>query len=162
MTTWHDFVSRGIPGRLEAARAGLNPTVIARMPSGFAVLGDSQFLPGYALLLADPLAPSLEDLDELGQTTFLRDMARLGRAIRAVTGCARVNYGIYGNTDPYLQAHVWARYDWEDAERRATPAWFYPPEVRFAPDALFDSARHADLLLQLRATLNEENGRSGR
>ncbi len=28
MTTWDSYKSRDIPGRLEAARAGLNPTVI--------------------------------------------------------------------------------------------------------------------------------------
>jgi hypothetical protein len=40
--------------RVDAAERGENPTVLRRMRSGFAVIGDSQFLPGYCLLLASP------------------------------------------------------------------------------------------------------------
>ena len=42
--------------RIQSARAGTNPTVIKRMQSGWAVLGDYQFLRGYSLLLSDPTA----------------------------------------------------------------------------------------------------------
>lgn len=44
------------------ARAGTNPYVICRMRSGWLVIGDVQPLPGYCLLLADPVVPSLNDL----------------------------------------------------------------------------------------------------
>ncbi len=43
--------------RVEMARAGTNPTVICRVPSGWMVLADEQFLRGYSLLLPDPLVP---------------------------------------------------------------------------------------------------------
>jgi hypothetical protein len=37
--------------------------VLAHLPTGFAVIGDSQFLPGYCLLLSDdPAADRLADL----------------------------------------------------------------------------------------------------
>ncbi|WP_420594969.1 HIT family protein [Deinococcus sp.] len=153
MTTWDEYIARGLPGRLEAARRGENPTVIARLESGWAVLGDSQLLPGYALLLADPEVESLEALAEAQQMTFLAEMTRLGRAIQAATGCQRVNYGIFGNYDPYLHAHIWARYAWEDEERRQHPVWLYAAEERFAPDALFDVQRHAELLERVRSLL---------
>ncbi len=45
--------------RVEMAQAGTNPTVLCRMPSGWAVLGDAQFMPGYCLLLPDPVVPDL-------------------------------------------------------------------------------------------------------
>jgi hypothetical protein len=67
--------------RVEAARAGTNPTVICRMPSGWAVLGDAQFLRGYSLLLADPVVADLNSLDEERRRLFLRDMAILGDAL---------------------------------------------------------------------------------
>ena len=50
--------------RISSARRGENPLVMARMPSGFAVIGDTQHLPGYSLLLlamAFPSAPPLGD-----------------------------------------------------------------------------------------------------
>lgn len=48
-----------IADRVELARRGTNDTVIGRLGSGWAVLGDVQFLPGYCLLLADPVVASL-------------------------------------------------------------------------------------------------------
>ena len=50
-----------IAERVALARGGRNPYVIARLPSGWAVMGDVQFLPGYCLLLADPVVPSIND-----------------------------------------------------------------------------------------------------
>ncbi len=39
--------------RIGSARAGTNPTVLARLPQSYAVIGDSQYLPGYCVLLVD-------------------------------------------------------------------------------------------------------------
>jgi diadenosine tetraphosphate (Ap4A) HIT family hydrolase len=154
--TWSEYKARGIPGRLEAAHQGLNPTVIARVPSGWAVLGDGQRLPGYSLILSDPLVPSLNDLSLEAQMVFLRDMALLGRAIEDVTDCARVNYGIYGNTDPYLHAHVFARYAWEEPERARHPVWrHYSLEELYADDVMFSFEKHAELRSKLEARLLE-------
>lgn len=54
--------------RVDAARSGGNPTVICRMPSGCAVLGDHKFLTGYSLLLPDPVVDHLTDLDDGGHS----------------------------------------------------------------------------------------------
>ena len=49
--------------RIGAALRGENPTVLARLPAGFAVMGDVQWLPGYCVLLTDdPTATRLSDL----------------------------------------------------------------------------------------------------
>ncbi|KJY33773.1 hypothetical protein VR46_33360, partial [Streptomyces sp. NRRL S-444] len=37
--------------RIGSAHRGENPTVLRRLDQGFAVIGDRQFLPGYAVLL---------------------------------------------------------------------------------------------------------------
>ncbi|BAU86544.1 hypothetical protein SLA_5675 [Streptomyces laurentii] len=39
--------------RIGSALRGENPTVLRRLDVGFAVIGDVQFLPGYAVLPAD-------------------------------------------------------------------------------------------------------------
>lgn len=49
--------------RIGAALRGENPTVLRRLGSGFAVLGDVQFLPGYSVLLVDE--PGIERLTDL-------------------------------------------------------------------------------------------------
>src|SRR5579872_4538565 len=53
-----------IEQRVELARRGENPYVICRMKSGWLVIGDVQSLPGYCLLLADPVVESLNALNE--------------------------------------------------------------------------------------------------
>lgn len=118
--------------RIGSALAGTNPTVIRRMPAGFAVMGDPQWLPGYCLLLTDdPNVQRLSDLPLTQQMGFLRSMAILARAVE--TACQetdsafrRVNIEILGNTDPFLHAHVWPRYDWEPPELVTGPVWLYP------------------------------------
>ena len=160
--TWPEFKARGIPGRLEAVYRGLNPTVIARVPSGWAVLGDGQRLPGYALILSDPLVPTLNDLPLEAQMVFLRDMVLLGQAVQDVTDCARVNYSIYGNSDPYLHAHVFARYAWEEPERARVPVWkSYPLDELNAEGVMFSLEKHGDLRSKLEVRLLELLRESG-
>lgn len=62
-----------ISDRVLLARNGANDTVICRMASGWAVMGDVQFLPGYCLLLPDPVVPSLNDLDTDARIAYLLD-----------------------------------------------------------------------------------------
>ncbi|MFI1991998.1 diadenosine tetraphosphate hydrolase [Actinoplanes sp. NPDC020271] len=130
--TWRD-------DRIGSARRGTNPTVIARLHTGFVALGDSQFLPGYCVLLTDdPTIGSLTDLPRTRRLAFLADMDLLGQAVATV--CARldpafrrINYQILGNLDEYLHAHVHARYTWEPADRSIGPVSHYPRELRDAP-----------------------------
>ena len=118
--------------RIGSAVRGENPTVLARLPRAFAVMGDVQWLPGYCVLLVDtPGVGRLSELSRADRLAFLGSMDRLGEAVE--TACRtrdpafrRVNLEILGNTDPYLHAHVWPRYDWEPAERVSHPVWLYP------------------------------------
>jgi diadenosine tetraphosphate (Ap4A) HIT family hydrolase len=133
--------------RVEAARAGANPTVISRMPSGWAVLGDVQFLRGYALLLADPVVADLNALDENRRGRFLQDMAILGDALLEVTGAYRINYEILGNSEAALHAHVFPRYLSEPEDLRKGPAWLYDKEFRLS--VKFDAERDKELMQRL-------------
>ena len=112
--------------RVEKARAGTNPAVICRVPSGWMVLRDTQFLRGYSLLLPDPVVPDLNALDKERRIEFLRDMTILGDALLEVTDAYRINYAILGNLDPALHAHVTPRYMTEPEEFRTGPVWNYP------------------------------------
>ncbi|MFF5026059.1 HIT family protein [Streptomyces collinus] len=118
--------------RIGAALRGENPTVLRRLDAGFAVIGDVQFLPGYSLLLADePGVQRLSALPRARRLSFLADMDRLGEAVeracrRLDPGFRRVNLEILGNTDPFLHAHIWPRFEWEPAEVVHKPVWLYP------------------------------------
>jgi diadenosine tetraphosphate (Ap4A) HIT family hydrolase len=125
--------------RVPAARRGENPMVLARMRSGWAVIGDTQFLPGYCLLLADDTsADHLSDLPRPERSQFLTDMGLLGEAVGAACNgldpsFRRVNYEILGNTDRGLHAHVFPRYGWEDDELLLGPVWHYPRDRWTSP-----------------------------
>jgi diadenosine tetraphosphate (Ap4A) HIT family hydrolase len=138
--------------RITAARAGENPTVICRVPSGWAVLADMQFLRGYCILLADPMVSSINDLDRQARSTFLQDMILVGDAVLEVTGAYRVNYVIACNTDPYLHAHIVPRYLSEPDEIRKGLPWSYPNEVLNGTP--FDASRDRELMQQLAAAIN--------
>ena len=98
-------MSTAIHRQVEAARAGTLPRVVARLPSGWAVLGDPQILPGYCLLLSGPVVTDLNALRGESRRRFLDDMARLGDAVLQETGAERINYEILGNVEPALHAH---------------------------------------------------------
>ncbi|MEV7197303.1 diadenosine tetraphosphate hydrolase [Streptomyces sp. NPDC093510] len=120
--------------RITSALRGENPTVMRRLRAGFAAIGDVQFLPGYSVLLADdPRVERLSDLPRTRRLEFLSDMDALGEAVeracrRLDPDFRRVNLEILGNTDGFLHAHVWPRFEWEPADLMRLPVWLYPRE----------------------------------
>ena len=135
--------------RVAACRAGSDPTAIARLGSGWAVMGDPQVTEGYCLLLPDPVVPHLNALPAAGQAAFLADMARLGQAVLELTGALRINYAMFGNLEPALHAHVFPRRaDEPESLRTAHPwAWDWSAARRF------DAVRDGALLTALRGRL---------
>jgi diadenosine tetraphosphate (Ap4A) HIT family hydrolase len=130
--------------RVEAARAGTNPTVVCRVPSGWVVMADIQYLPGYCLLLPDPVVPDLNTLKGKKRARFLQDMAITGDALLAVTGAYRINYEILGNTEPALHVHIIPRYMTEPEELRKIPVW--SNERQKLPLIKFDAERDKKLM----------------
>ena len=89
--------------RIGSAARSENPTVLAELQSGYAVIGDAQFLAD-----VDLLATAVE------------------RACRATDPAfRRVNIDILGNADPFVHAHIWPRYEWEASELVWRPVWLY-------------------------------------
>ena len=133
--------------QVEAARLGNVPTLICRVPSGWVVLCDMQYLSGYCILLPDPVVPSLNDLDLSGRAAYLCDMATVGDALMEVTGAYRINYAIFGNSDPALHAHIVPRYLSEPDHLRHGPPWAYGSEVMETQK--FDSGRDQELIQKI-------------
>ena len=120
------MTSNLIEKRVDLARCGENPYVIARLSSGWLVIGDVQPLPGYCLLLADPVVGSLNALSEADRIRYCLDVARVGDALLAVTGAYRINYETWGNAEPALHTHITPRYRHENfIKRRMAPGRAY-------------------------------------
>ena len=142
-------MSTAIHRRVAACRAGADPTLIARMPSGWAVMGDPQVLAGYCLLLPDPVVPHLNAMPATAQVAFLADLARLGQAVLDVTGAVRINYALFGNLEPALHGHVHPRYAEEPEALRTAHPWAYDWVVA----RRFDPVTDGPVLAALRARL---------
>lgn len=94
----------------------------------------------------------LSELPVRKRLAFLSDMDKLGEAVerackRLDPAFRRVNLEILGNTDPFLHAHVWPRFQWEPAELLGKPVWLYPRErwsdQRYALGPQHDTLREA-------------------
>jgi diadenosine tetraphosphate (Ap4A) HIT family hydrolase len=135
--------------RVNDARAGRDATVLGRCASGWAVFGHQQFVPGYLLLLPDPVVPDLNALTPERRAQFLLDMSKLGDALMRATSPVRINYAIFGNVEPALHAHVIPRYRTEPEALRTQHPWAY--DWNAAP--AFDAAAAAPLIKSLRVAL---------
>jgi diadenosine tetraphosphate (Ap4A) HIT family hydrolase len=134
-------VLTAIHHQVMAAREGRDPRVAAKLSSGWVVFGERQFVPGYVLLLPDPVVPSLNALGAQERGQFLLDMARLGDALLKVTQAQRINYALLGNLEPALHAHVIPRYADEPEALRTAHPWAYDWQA----GPLFDRTEQATL-----------------
>jgi diadenosine tetraphosphate (Ap4A) HIT family hydrolase len=136
--------------QVEAARSGTLDRVVARMQSGWAVLGDPQITRGYCLLLPDPVVTDLNALAGDNRRQFLEDMARLGDAVLLVTAAERINYEILGNVEAALHAHIIPRHTDEAPEQRKQPVWLHD----WSAAVPFDVDAHRQLRARIAAALD--------
>ncbi|MEL7244701.1 MAG: hypothetical protein AAGG00_10840 [Cyanobacteria bacterium P01_H01_bin.150] len=142
--------------RVEAARQGNNQTVICQMASGWAVLGDSQFIAGYCLLLPDPVVLDLNTLQGKQRQQFLNDMTILGDALLEVTQAYLINYEILGNTERALHAHIFPRYMSELENCRKFPVFVsYSREQRNSRP--FDYQRDKTLMKRIETAIRNRS-----
>jgi diadenosine tetraphosphate (Ap4A) HIT family hydrolase len=139
--------------RIALAREGKNKTVIARVSSGWVVLGDDQRLRGYCVLLADPIVDNLNELDEVQRKQFLWDMSAVGDALMSVLKPSIVNYSILGNIDRALHVHIHPRYnEEEEANRKNSPLVYWWKRMPVVP---FDLGRDKPLMDSIREELSK-------
>ncbi len=144
--------------RMGYALRGENPTMLARLRSGFVFLNDRQLLPGWCILSSYPKAADLHCLPFDKRQEFLADMGLVGEAIQAVTQPVRMNYSILGNTDNYLHAHIYPRYQWEEPARLRRPAWFYDGTPQWTDPQYELNESHVALAEDLARKIEELKG----
>ena len=133
-----------------AARRGDNARVIARLASGWLVIGETQPLPGYCILLADPIVAGPNAMSEADRARYALDMYRAGDALMDIAGAYRINYETLGNVDPALHTHIIPRFaDEPDDKRRERAAVAYD----WAAARPFDPATDGPFMARMRAWL---------
>ncbi|MGX7023801.1 HIT family protein [Vagococcus hydrophili] len=141
--------------RIKSAQNGTNPMLIKELKGGFLVFGDVQFLPGYCVLLPKKEIHSLNDLSLQERSLFLLDMSIIGDALIEVLKPLRINYDILGNTDNYLHAHIFPRYQWEDEQRRKMPVWLYDSSNWSNPETAYQPSKHDEIRKNILAYLEQ-------
>jgi diadenosine tetraphosphate (Ap4A) HIT family hydrolase len=143
-----------IHAMVDRCRAEDYPAAVARLRSGWVVMGEQQVLTGYCLLLPDPVVPHLNALPSALRAQFLSDMAMAGDALLAVTAGLRINYAIFGNVDPALHAHIFPRRATEPEATRTAQPWAL--DWNAAPR--YSEQLHGDLKKRLSAELKSRLG----
>jgi len=49
---------------------------------------------------------------------------------------------LLGNTDKFLHAHIFPRYNWESEERKKMPVWLYDQSNWFDKETAYNSEKH--------------------
>jgi diadenosine tetraphosphate (Ap4A) HIT family hydrolase len=93
----------------------------------------------------------LNDLGVKMRSAYLTDMALVGDALLEVTNAVRINYGIMGNSDPALHAHIVPRYLTEPDEIRHNLPWLY--DQAFMNANPFNYERDKELIDQLASAI---------
>jgi diadenosine tetraphosphate (Ap4A) HIT family hydrolase len=143
-----------IHGMVERCRAADYPALVARLGSGWVVMGERQVLTGYCLLLPDPVVPHLNALPPDLRDQFLSDMALVGDALLVVTAAVRINYAMFGNVEPALHAHIFPRHAAEPEITRSAQPWAL--DWNAAP--AYSEALHGDLKRRVATRLLAHSG----
>jgi diadenosine tetraphosphate (Ap4A) HIT family hydrolase len=134
---------------VERCRLRDHPAAVARLPSGWLVLGERQAFPGQCMLLPDPVVSHLNALGCTERAQFLADMALAGDAILECTGALRINYAVFGNVEPALHAHIIPRRRSEPAARLSAHPW----SVDWTSAAPYSPEEHGELQGRIAAYL---------
>jgi diadenosine tetraphosphate (Ap4A) HIT family hydrolase len=138
---------------VERCRAGDFPLLVAKLRSGWVVMGERQVFPGYCLLLPDPVVDQLNAQSFEDRAQFLSDMALVGDAVLESTGATRINYAIFGNLEPALHAHVIPRRATEPLATRSAHPWMLDWNLA----AAYSDALHGELKRLIAAYLAERS-----
>jgi diadenosine tetraphosphate (Ap4A) HIT family hydrolase len=143
-----------IHAMVDRCRAGHYPAAVAKLRSGWVVMGERQVLTGYCLLLPDPVVPHLNALPAQLRSQFLSDMGLVGDALLGITAALRINYAIFGNVDPALHAHIFPRHSTEPEATRTAQPWAL--DWNAAP--AYAEALHGELKKRIAADIRRRSG----
>ena len=113
--------------QLASISAGAHPRYIATLDHCAVVLHDQQGQRGWCVLQLREHIEHLADLPLAVQQEVFGEVARVAGAVRAITGCRRINYECLGNVAAHVHWHVIPRYETDHDPR--TPVWGFPPAL---------------------------------
>lgn len=111
---------------VEQIRARSHSQLIKELPETFVVLGENQGCRGWCVLILREHKDHLSEMGVQRQARIFEDVARVGGAVKRVTGAVRINYECLGNQVSHVHWHVIPRY--ANDPDPTNPVWGWPPE----------------------------------
>jgi diadenosine tetraphosphate (Ap4A) HIT family hydrolase len=130
-----------------------NPYLVAELKTGYAVLADNQYIPGYTIFVSKVCVPELHDLAPQVRSRFLEEMALVAEAVFRAFSPRKLNYELLGNSAAHLHWHIFPRY--ADDPNPQWPVWNNDEFIRAprvtSPDTAHLAERRESLQRALKA-----------
>jgi diadenosine tetraphosphate (Ap4A) HIT family hydrolase len=95
--------------RIEQIRNDTNRFFVKELVTGYVVIGDHQFYPGYTVFLSKIHSSELHTVEKKFRDTFLCEMATVAEAVYRAFRPNKLNYELLGNTDEHMHWHIFPR-----------------------------------------------------
>ena len=132
-----------ICSRLATCVDGSHPGLVAELDTGWAILGDRQWWPGYTLLLCKSPVTELHELSPVVRLRHLEELAQLAEAVCRVVRPHKLNYELLGNSVPHVHWHLFPRR--VDEPDPTSPVWTQLPTPEEDAAHRLDRVRHDGL-----------------
>lgn len=138
--------------RIQMIQAGTNPYFVCELSTGYVVLGDSQYFPGYTIFLAKEHVHELYLMPKQQRVQFMLEMSWVTEACAQAFDADKMNVEMLGNGDAHAHWHIFPRHDGDTP--RPGPVWWVDPAVMYAdetaptPSQLVDAKRSLATAIQ--------------
>ncbi|WP_155286152.1 HIT family protein [Lacticaseibacillus zhaodongensis] len=130
-----------------------NPYFVKEMATGYVVLADSQYFPGYTLFLAKEHVTELHLMPEELKMQFLQEMSWVAEACSLAFHADKMNVEMLGNGDAHAHWHIIPRHIGDTP--KPGPIWWVDPKIMYADATAPSAAKLTELKSQLQAALSE-------
>jgi diadenosine tetraphosphate (Ap4A) HIT family hydrolase len=124
-----DNISCLVCNRIDLIKKGQNKYFVKELQSGYVVLADFQYFPGYTIFLSKIHTDELHKLGKENREIFLNEMAVVAEVVNNVFKPKKLNYELLGNTDHHLHWHLIPRYGTDP--NPDTSSWVVDKAIRY-------------------------------
>ena len=114
---------------IEMIKRGENPYFVRELETGYVVIGNHQYFPGYSLFLCKEHTTELFYLEDDFRDKFMREMSMVAEAVMIAFGADKMNYELLGNGDSHVHWHLYPRRKGDLDEyglNGVGPVWWVP------------------------------------
>ena len=141
--------------RIEMIGNGTNPYFVRELETGYVVIGDNQYFPGYVLFLCKQHKTELFYLEEDFCRKFLAEMTIVAEAASIAFHADKMNYELLGNEDSHLHWHLFSRKKGDLGDYSVNgaggPVWYVPWSIM--SDAKYKAS--GDMLEKMKADMSD-------